>query len=175
MAVKKVLATIPADFILPIAAVIHRASSSGKDVFSSALQQENSVEVVEVEDKMTICKGYCYIAPPDYHLLVDDGHFALSSAERVSYARPSIDVLFETAADYFQKGLIAILLTGNNSDGSKGLQTVKEKGGTVIIQDPQEAEAPMMPSSAINKVDPDYVLDLEGIAEFLRKLESSGK
>ena len=171
VALKKVLSKLPSDFGFPIAAVIHRAPSPGKDILSSVLQVNDSVKVVEAEDKMSIDKAHCYIAPADYHLLIDDEHFALSSGEKINYARPSIDVLFESAADYIQTGLIAILLTGNSADGSKGLKAVKENGGLVIIQDPLEAEAPLMPSFASKYVNPDYILTLDNIAQFLLKAE----
>ena len=113
------------------------------------------------------------LAPPDYHLLVEPGMFALSVDERVQYARPSIDVLFESAADAYGMGVVAIVLTGANEDGAAGLARVKQQGGVAIVQDPRTAERRAMPEAALAATEPDAVLPLDEIGPFLHRLASS--
>jgi two-component system chemotaxis response regulator CheB len=126
--------------------------------------------VQDAEDKMAIERGKVYIAPPDYHLLVEHGSFALSVDERVQFARPSIDVLFESAAHSYGPGVIGIILTGANEDGAAGLAAVKARGGVAVVQDPSDAERRTMPDAAIAATAADAVLPLEGIGEFLYAL-----
>ena len=114
-----------------------------------------------------------YLAPPDYHVLIEPGRIALSIDEPVSYSRPSIDVLFESAADVYGPRVVAVLLTGANADGSKGLVRVKAAGGYAIVQDPSTAESPEMPAAGIASVPVDRVLPLEQIAaELVRRAAS---
>ena len=121
-------------------------------------------------------KNKIYIAPPNYHLLVEaDRTFSLSIDEPVNYARPSIDVLFETAADVYKTNLIGVILTGANTDGSHGLKRIKETGGLSVVQDPSTAEADTMPRAAIAAVDVDYVLPLEEIGKVLTMLADGVK
>jgi len=111
-----------------------------------------------------------YIAPANYHLMIENNKtFSLTIDEYVNFARPSIDVLFESAADAYKNKLIGIVLTGSNNDGAKGIKRVKEYGGLAIVQDPETAESPTMPASAIAAVQPDYILSLEKIVQFLIK------
>ena len=111
------------------------------------------------------------MAPPNYHLLIEpDQTFTLTIDERVNYARPSIDVLFETAAEVFREHLIGIILTGANNDGSHGLKRIKELGGMAIVQDPETAEVDSMPKAAVAACAVDHVLSLEEISAFLNKL-----
>ena len=127
--------------------------------------------VKQADEKEKIVPAMIYIAPPNYHLLVeDDRTFSLSVDELVNFSRPSIDVLFESAADAYGKRLIGIILTGANSDGSNGLKKIKECGGMAIVQDPESSEADTMPRAAIKATKVDYVLPLEEIGTFLRKL-----
>ncbi|MBF0518165.1 MAG: chemotaxis protein CheB, partial [Nitrospirae bacterium] len=129
------------------------------------------LKVKYAEDKEKIQNGFIYIAPPDYHLLIeDDKTFSLSVDPRVNYSRPSIDVLFETAADAFTKHCFGIILTGANSDGSVGLKRIKERGGTTIVQNPESAQYPAMPLAAINESTVDYILNLPEIADKLNEL-----
>jgi two-component system chemotaxis response regulator CheB len=123
--------------------------------------------VHDVEDKMVIEPRNVYIAPPDYHLLVERDSFALSVDERVQYARPSIDVLFESAAHAYGPGLIGIILTGANEDGAAGLATVKRRGGVAIVQDPGDAVRRTMPEAAIAATAADAILPLEEMGGFL--------
>jgi two-component system chemotaxis response regulator CheB len=111
-----------------------------------------------------------YIAPAGYHLLVDRGSFALSTDAKVCYARPSIDVLFESAAEAYKERVIGVVLTGASKDGSEGLARIKERGGLAVVQDPKGAEAPTMPEAAIAKVKVDRILPLPEIASYLNLL-----
>lgn len=131
--------------------------------------------VREAHDKEPIVRGTVYFAPPDYHLLVDDGpQLALSADEPVHYSRPSIDVLFESAAHCYRQRLLGIILTGANEDGAAGLAAVHQAGGTTIVQQPQTAHARVMVESALKRSPVDLVLTLEEIAGLLRTLIAEG-
>ncbi|MDZ4079965.1 chemotaxis protein CheB [Hydrocarboniphaga sp.] len=126
----------------------------------------------EAEDKEPVEPGSIYFAPPDYHLLVDRGRdrvvrVALSSDDMVHFSRPSIDVLFEAAADLYGSRLLGIVLTGGNEDGAAGLAAVRRLGGVCVVQDPDDAQAAYMPQAALKKVEPDFVLPIRQIAELL--------
>jgi two-component system chemotaxis response regulator CheB len=134
------------------------------------LSNGSVLPVKEIEDKEPIEPGRAYLAPADYHLLVEPGHFALSTEAAVGFARPSIDVSLESAADSYGDGLVAVVLTGANDDGSKGLAHVKRNGGFVIAQDPEDAARPAMPRAAIKTGFVDLVVPLDEIAGALTKL-----
>lgn len=124
--------------------------------------------MVEAEEKTIPQAGVVYIAPPNYHLLIEkNGEFTLSVDDKVNFSRPSIDVLFETAADTYGGELIGILLTGANQDGSRGIECVKENGGLTVAQDPKTAEIPIMPEKAIKTGKIDLILSIDEIVEFL--------
>ena len=163
-----VLQSLPADFPVPIAIVQHRARES--DALAAVLQDTTKLRVCEIEDKMSFAEGGAYIAPPDYHVHVDGNYFSLSVDELVAYARPSIDVLFESAADEFRKQLIGVVLTGANADGSRGLRRIADRGGYTIVQDPSTAEVPYMPRFAREAVPEAEVLTLSAIAARLLQL-----
>jgi len=128
--------------------------------------------VREAEDKEPIEPGVVYFAPPDYHLLVDSGpRVALSADEPVNFSRPSIDVLFESAADIYGARLIGIILTGASHDGALGLEAVRRAGGVTIVQEPESAQVPTMAESALKRGPVDHVLSLEQIAGWLRALD----
>jgi len=185
-ALQTVLATLPAGFPLPVAIVQHREKDTD-DTLRTLLQGCCSLPVIEPEDKEPILPGHVYLAPPDYHLLIDCGlrsadfgilrnpqseignHFALSTEAPVNYARPSVDVLFESAADAYHEQAIGVILTGANQDGAAGLAKIKQRGGLAIVQDPQTAEAPTMPEAAIAAVTVDLILPLEEIGAFLAR------
>jgi len=132
---------------------------------------KSGLKVREIEDKTPIKAGRIYVAPADYHLLVETKlEFALDVSEKVHYSRPSIDVAFESAADVFGEKLTAILLSGANSDGTQGLIAVKQRGGTTLIQSPETAEVPYMPAYALKHLEADSVLAPSGIASFIRSL-----
>jgi two-component system chemotaxis response regulator CheB len=133
-----------------------------------------ALPVVEAEDKLPIASGTVHVAPPDYHLLVDGGPaLALSADDPVNYSRPSIDVLFESAADEYGPRLAAVLLTGANADGAAGLAAVRAAGGITIAQEPATAYAATMPAAAIARGVVDVVLPLAGIVELLRTLRTT--
>ncbi len=127
--------------------------------------------VCEAQDKEPVRPGTVYFAPPDYHLLIDAGpRLALSSDELVNYSRPSIDVLFESAADVYGAGLLGIILSGANEDGAAGLAAVHNAGGMTIVQQPRSAQVKSMVLSALNRNPASHVLELEGISALLATL-----
>lgn len=124
--------------------------------------------VREAEDKLPIAPGTIWFAPPDYHLLIEnDRTFALSIDQHVCFSRPAIDVLFESAADVYRDRLLGIILTGASRDGAQGAKTLREKGGVLIVQDPLEATADVMPAAAIEDAHPEWVAPLAGIKRAL--------
>ncbi|MBI4515666.1 MAG: chemotaxis protein CheB [Deltaproteobacteria bacterium] len=168
-ALQAVLPALPAGFPLPIAVVLHRSADSEAGL-GSALQQDCRLTVVEAEDKQEIERGHVYLAPAGYHLLIEGGHCALSIEEPVNFALPSIDVLFESAADSCGERVVGVVLTGNSSDGAEGLATIKRHGGLVIVQDPATAEGTIMPAAAIAATKVDEILPLIEIGPFLARL-----
>jgi two-component system chemotaxis response regulator CheB len=172
-ALQKVLAPLPADFALPILVVQHRLPAPD-DFLTFSLNESCSLRVKEADEKELVKPGYVYLAPANYHLLVErDKTLSLSVDARVCYSRPSIDVLFETAAEAYRSGLIGIILTGASNDGTAGLKKIKEKGGLTIVQDPAAAESAVMPRSAIRGVSVDRILSLAEIASLLAQLHNS--
>jgi two-component system chemotaxis response regulator CheB len=173
-----VLRLLPATLPAPVAIVQHRGSSSldhGRDTpggsLASILQQHTALAVVEAEDKMPMAAGTVYLAPADYHLLVEEpGLLALSTDPPVRSARPSIDVLFETAAEAYGPALVGVLLTGSSADGAAGLAQVKARGGRAVVQEPSSAEAGAMPAAGLAATAVDYVLPLEHIGAHLVSL-----
>jgi two-component system, chemotaxis family, protein-glutamate methylesterase/glutaminase len=166
-ALGRILNDLPADFDLPIAIAQHRHPDAHEGTLSELLQLQTNRPVLDVDDKMAIEPRRVYVAPPNYHLLVERGSFALSVDERIKFARPSIDVLFETAADAYGAGVIGIILTGANDDGALGLARIKKAGGVALIQDPLGAARRTMPDAAIAATVADAVLPLEEIGEFI--------
>ncbi len=148
---KELLPGLPATFRTPIAIAQHRVADSDSKL-RHVLQRYASLPIVEPEDKTPIAEGAIYLAPPDYHLLVDAEHFHLSTEAPLRYARPSIDILFETAADYFAKDLVALVLTGASDDGARGAKIIASRGGRVLVQDPASAHSPVMPSATLAAV-----------------------
>lgn len=171
--IKKMVANFPADFSFPIIIVQHTAVSDG--FWPNFLNDLTPLQVKEADEKEEIKPGYIYLAPANYHLLIEkDRTFTLTLDERVNYARPSIDVLFETAADAYANRLIGIILTGANFDGAKGLKKIQDSGGMVVVQEPSTAEATAMPKAAMNMTKPDYVLEPEKINDLLIKIHKNG-
>ncbi len=169
-ALKTILLSLPSDFAYSIIIVAHRHSDSD-DYLEQSLNSEGEIRVKQADEKEDISGGVVYIAPPNYHLLIEDDHtFSMSVEKAVNYARPSIDVMFESAAYVYGRELIGIILTGANNDGSAGLKKIKKMGGLAIVQAPETAEAGDMPRAAIAAVEPDYILPLEEIGPFLRDL-----
>ena len=169
-AVGVLLATLPDELDVPIAVVQHRGADGRRTGLAELLQSTTTRPVRDANDKEPIERGVVYLAPADYHLLVEPGHFALSTDERVNYARPAVDVLFHSAADAYGPGAIGIVLTGANEDGAAGLARIKEAGGVAIVQDPRTAERSQMPAAALAATSADVVLPLDEIGPFLRGL-----
>jgi two-component system chemotaxis response regulator CheB len=166
-ALERLIGGLPRDFRTPIAIAQHRAADSGSGVLQDMLSARSQHVVCEPSDKDPIEAGCVYIAPADYHLLVESDGFALSTDVAVHYSRPSVDVLFESAADVYGDRLIAIVLTGANDDGAHGMMRVRRRGGQTIAQDPASAERPEMPAAAIATGAVQHVLPLDEIAGFL--------
>ncbi len=165
-AVGQVLLDLPDEVEQPIVVAQHRYADS-QSALPELLGHQTKRPVVDVEDKMAIERSHVYIAPPDYHLLVERGSFALSTEARVQHARPSVDVLFESAADAYGPAVVGVILTGANEDGAAGLARIKARGGVAIVQDPADAERRAMPDAAIAATVADAVLPVEDIGKFL--------
>jgi len=163
-ALAALLGALPPEFPVPMAVVQHRGADSLEGVLVRFLQEHCAVPVREADDKDAIEDGTVYVGPSDYHLLVEKGSFALSVDPPVTLSRPSIDVLFESAADSYGPDLVAVVLTGANRDGTDGARAVKEQGGVVLVQDPGSATRPEMPAAVIHSVEVDEVLPLERLA-----------
>jgi two-component system, chemotaxis family, protein-glutamate methylesterase/glutaminase len=162
-AMKTLLPALPADFPLPVIIVQHIGPRSD-GTWIGLLNNMCALRVKEADEKEKIERGNVYVAPPNYHLLVEkDETFSLTVDEKVNFARPSIDVLFESAAVAYKDRLIGIILTGANSDGTAGMKKIKENGGLTIVQDPDTAESSFMPASVITSITVDYVLAMENI------------
>lgn len=168
-ALQTLLAALPAMFALPLAIVQHRDRMSDERL-SALLQRSSALTISPVEDKLPIEPGHVYVAPPDYHLLVESGYCALSTEAPVHYARPAIDVLFESAADAYRERAIGVILTGASKDGAHGLALIKRYGGLAIVQNPDTAESRVMPAAAIGAAPVDYILPIEQIGPLLTKL-----
>ena len=171
-ALEVILGALPQDFSVPIAVVQHRYRTSS-EILPMILRQHTSLSVVDALDKQWIEPGTVYLAPADYHLLVERherGELSLSVDARVEYSRPSIDVLFESAADAYGAATIGVVLTGANADGARGAARIKERGGFIIAQDPKTAESPAMPEAAIAAARVDRILPLDRIGPFLVEL-----
>ncbi len=151
--------------------IVQHISPNSESFMIHQLQNHSKLPVHEVFDKMDYKAGHIYIAPPDYHLLIENhSSMALSNEEKVNYSRPAIDVLFESAVWVFGSALIGIILTGANADGATGLYQIKMAGGLTIVQDPKTAEVARMPLEAIKKGRPDHILGLSEIASLLNSL-----
>ena len=169
-ALKIVLPSLPADFPAPLLIVYHQGPRQDSFVVGY-LNEQSRIEVVEAEEKEPLRPGVAYLAPPNYHLLVEeDKTLTLTTEDRVCFARPSVDVLFETAAEAFGPGLVGLVLTGANHDGSQGLKYIKQRGGLALVQNPETAEMGAMPRSALEAVEVDGVLELEEIGPRLMEL-----
>lgn len=172
-AIKAIIMALPGNFHLPIIIVQH-ISPLSDNYWITLMDSLSALTVKEADEKEKIRKGTIYITPPNYHLLIErDETFSLSIDPKVNYARPSIDVLFESAADVYKDHLIGVILTGANSDGANGLRRIKEYGGLAIVQDPATAESASMPAAAIAATQVDYILPLEEIVDVLITLDQS--
>lgn len=169
-ALENLLAPLPNDFPLPIIVVQHLRPES-ESYLPKILATHCALPVKQAEEREIIQAGRVYIAPPNYHLLIEEDHsFSLSLEPPVRYARPSVDVMFETAVYAYRDKLIGIILTGANDDGSYGVKKLKQMGGYVIVQDPKTAEAEAMPKSAIAAAKVDKILPIEQVGVYLLQL-----
>jgi two-component system, chemotaxis family, protein-glutamate methylesterase/glutaminase len=171
----KILAELPPDFPAAIALVQH-LDPRHRSLMADILGRRSGLRAKQAEDGEKLDPGTIYLAPPDFHLLVDpDGTLSLSQSALVHFVRPSGDLLFESLAASYMDRVIAIVLTGTGSDGSMGVRAVKQMGGTVIVQDPETAEFPGMPQAAIREGVADFVLSLDEIAPALCRLVIKGE
>lgn len=164
-----IAASLGDSYPIPVLVVLHRNvgfESSLEDLISA----RTGLPIKEVEEKDPVRGGTIYLCPADYHVLVEqDLSFSLDYSERVNFSRPSIDVIFRSAADVFGAGFLAVLLSGGNADGVEGLQYVKSRHGATLVQDPATAEVPYMPQQAITRMKPDHVLGTESIPSFIHR------
>ncbi|HEX2969870.1 MAG TPA: chemotaxis protein CheB [Bacteroidales bacterium] len=148
--------------------VVQHISPESDSSFVRIMNDKCRIKVREACNTEDISPGTIYFAPPDYHLLVEkDFTLSISMDEKINYSRPSIDVLFESAAEAFMNNLTGILLTGVNRDGSRGMKRIKELGGRTIVQSPDDAAFSEMPSSAMRLITPDNIMTLNEIADFI--------
>jgi len=170
-ALLKVFSRLRPGFSLPILVVLHLPDERNSQL-APVFRHRLAVPVEEARDKQDIVPGTLYVATPGYHLSIEaDRSLSLSLEEPVHHSRPSIDVLFESAADVYGRHLLAVVLTGANSDGARGLAKVKALGGITVVQNPEEAQVPTMPEAALTLHEPDHILTLQGIGQLLAGLE----
>ncbi len=171
----KILASLPANFPLPIIMCLHRLKHV-RNGFVEALSIKSTAEIVEPYDKQPIKKGKVYLAPSNYHMSTELGHyFSLSTEEMINNSRPAIDLTLGTTAYVFRDKLIGILLSGANRDGGLGMKYIKDRGGLTIVQDPAECMIETMPRAAMNATTIDHVLKIDEIVEFFKQLHKQYK
>jgi two-component system chemotaxis response regulator CheB len=168
-ALSRLVGGLPADFSLPVVIVQHRGKDS-EGLLGELLQDKTELVVCEAEDKVPLAPGSIFIAPANYHVLIEQGYLSLTVEEPVRFSRPSIDVMFASAADSYHAASIGVVLTGANEDGSRGLAQIAARGGKALVQDPRTAEIPIMPTAAIKAVPTAEVLPLEKLAARLVEL-----
>lgn len=169
-AMMQIFSTLTPDYPLPIICVLHMPDKHDSNL-AEIFQQWTRIKVQDAEDKDSIQKSRLYFAPSGYHLLVeDDETFALSCEQPVNYSRPSIDLLMQTAANAYGKGVLGILLTGANFDGAMGMKAIKDQGGITIVQEPLDAKSGTMPKEAIKLQKPDLIQGLSEIKLMLLRL-----
>lgn len=172
-ALRRLIAGLPHDFEPPLLVVQHVGAS--RSILPSLLNDIDDVRASHAVDGEPIRPHHVYVAPPDHHILVNDGHLSLSRGPRENWARPAIDPLFRTVAHAFGPEAIGVILTGNLNDGTAGLYEIKRRGGLAIVQDPDDAESPSMPQSALANVAVDYRLPLADIPALLAQLTSKSE
>jgi two-component system chemotaxis response regulator CheB len=163
-ALQQVLSRLPAGFAAPVVVAQHRSARADDSLLKTLLGGTTPLTVRDADDKDELRPGVVLIAPPDYHMLIERGIVALSCEEPVAFSRPSIDVLFESAADAYEERVVGVVLTGSNADGAAGLASIRRRGGVAIVQDPESAERSEMPRAACLAVPDAQVLELEAIA-----------
>jgi two-component system chemotaxis response regulator CheB len=168
-ALTKLLGDLPADFMIPVVVVQHRSKDSER-LLVQLLQDATDLQVCEIEDKDPLTAGTVHVAPANYHVLIEDGYASLTIEEPVRFSRPSIDVMFSSAADTYRSAAIGVVLTGANEDGARGLAHIAKRGGRTLVQDPKTAEIPIMPEAAIRAVPTGEILPLARLAPRLIEL-----
>jgi two-component system chemotaxis response regulator CheB len=169
-ALSQIVMTLPANFPLPIIVVQHLQANK-ESLLAHILNQKTRLQVKEIDEKEPVLPGFVYTAPPGYHLLIEqDKSFALSMDAPVNFARPSVDVLFESAVPVYRDKLIGIILTGANHDGAAGLKYLKEAGGYAIVQEPKDAAVAVMPEAAMRGTCIDAILPVRQIGPHLLQL-----
>lgn len=173
--INKLLNGLPTDFDLPVIMCLHRLKHV-RQGFVEALNLKSSTIVEEPDDKEPVRRGKIYLAPANYHLLLELGNtFSLSTDDMVNHSRPSIDLTLETAAYVYKSKLIGILLSGANKDGAAGMKKIKDWGGLTIVQDPAECLIDTMPAAAIKMAPMDHVLPTAKILQFLLEIHKHNK
>jgi two-component system chemotaxis response regulator CheB len=172
-AVTKLLGALPGGFKIPVVLVQHRSKDSER-LLVQLLQDATDLKVCEIEDKDPLTPGTVHVAPANYHVLIEDGYASLTIEEPVRFSRPSIDVMFSSAADTYRSATIGVVLTGANEDGARGLAHIVKRGGLALVQDPKTAEIPIMPEAAIRAVPTVEVLPLATLAPRLIELSLEG-
>lgn len=164
--VPALLPTLP----FPIFIVLHRKYSIDSSL-RDLIAHKTALPVKDIEDKDPVYSGTIYIAPADYHLLLEKDHqFSLDNSEKINFSRPSLDVAFESASEVYGAGLMGILLSGANSDGTAGFRIIQSAGGVTVAQSPDSSPVPYMPQSAIDSKAVDHVLSILGIAEYINSV-----
>jgi two-component system chemotaxis response regulator CheB len=168
-ALRELVAALPKDLTMPVVLIQHRHKQSD-NALPRFLQDRTQLRVCEVEDKAPIEPGSVYVAPPDYHLLIEREYFTLSVEEPIRYSRPSIDLTFSSAADTFGAKAIGAVLTGANADGAEGLRRIASRGGLALVQEPATAESPTMPAAALKAVPNARVMTIAEIGALIGEL-----
>jgi two-component system, chemotaxis family, protein-glutamate methylesterase/glutaminase len=163
-ALECILGGLPGDFPIPVAVAQHRDVDAEEDLLPRLLRRHTELDVRDAEAGACLRPGCVLLAPAGYHLMLEDGGVELSVDAPVQFARPSIDVLFESAADGYGRSVIGVLLTGSNADGAAGMAAIARRGGRTIVEDPASAERPEMPRAALQAMTPDAVVALEDVA-----------
>lgn len=168
--IRKILTSLPELFRIPIVLCLHRLKESNNG-FCSSLKAISRIEVLEPLDKQLIEEGFVYLAPSNYHLIIEENKsFALSIGAEENFSRPSIDITFDTASGVYKNRMIAILLSGANADGAMGIFNAFNKGAYSIIQDPEDSLFGIMPNEALKFFTPDQILSCEEIIKFINEL-----
>jgi two-component system, chemotaxis family, protein-glutamate methylesterase/glutaminase len=170
---RTLVAALPADFPAPICVVMHTAPEA-PGVLDDILNRVGTLRAVNASTGMRLKPGHIYVAPPDYHLLVEPGVLRITKGPRENRFRPAVDPLFRSAAQVYGPKAIGVVLTGNLDDGTAGLWAIKQLGGVAIAQDPRDALFPSMPANAIHHVKVDHVVGIAELAPLLARLTGQG-
>ncbi|MCF8381518.1 MAG: chemotaxis protein CheB [Bacteroidales bacterium] len=167
----KILSSLHSDYSSPLIFCMHRLRNVRSE-FTSTLSLSSKIPVKEIYDKEIISSPMAYIAPSNYHLIFEYGYsFCLTVDDPLNHSRPSIDICMQSAAEVFRENVVGIILSGANSDGAQGLKKIHDMGGITIVQDPKSCDIATMPEACLNLFNPDYVLDVDGIINFMINFE----